>query len=181
MGVDTRGKIKGFVRHEEILNFIRQKWDKDAKDDIKKHITCPMSECNWKYEINEHSEDNENWYAIYGYIYFKYNSERRILFYSYDNINSYENIDFYSEHGLRDMVEMETTYISLGCWGSSIEIIKELIAHFGGGWIDENDCDDKVYYPIELNVDGSINPVQYVTMEDIYEKFGGTVIIVDQK
>ena len=34
MSADTHGRIKGFVRHEEILNFIRQKWDKDAKDKI---------------------------------------------------------------------------------------------------------------------------------------------------
>ena len=58
-----------------------------------------------------------------------------------------------------------------------MEIIKEIVAHFGGGWIDENDCDDEDYYPIELNVDGSIKQVQYITMEDVYEKFGSVVII----
>ena len=44
------------------------------------------------------------------------------------------------------MVNSETTTITLGCWGSSVEIIKELVSHFGGGWIDENDCDEKEYY-----------------------------------
>lgn len=28
MGADTHGKIKGFVRHEDIFNFIVQKYDK---------------------------------------------------------------------------------------------------------------------------------------------------------
>ena len=177
MSVDTHGKIKGFIRHEEILNFIRQKWDKDATDDVKKRITCPISECDWKYKINEHSEDNENWYSVHGFICFKYNDEDRMLFYNYSNLNSYENLEFYSKHNLREMVETETTYLSLGYWGSSVEIIKEIVAHFGGGWIDENDCDDKEYYPIELNEDGSIKPVEYVTMEDIYEKFGRVVVI----
>ena len=177
MSVDTHGKIKGFVRHEEILNFIRQKWDKDARDTVEKRIDCPMSECNWKYKVNEHSEDNENWYTICGFICFKYNDEDRMLFYSYENLNHYENLDFYSKHNLRDMVETETTYLSLGCCGSSVEIIKEIIAHFGGGWIDENDCDGKEYYPIELNPDKNIKPVQYVTMNDIYEKFGSVVVI----
>lgn len=46
------------------------------------------------------------------------------------------------------MVEAETTAVSLGCHGASVEIIKELIKHFGGGWIDENDCDDEEYYEI---------------------------------
>ena len=75
------------------------------------------------------------------------------------------------------MVLAETTYISLSCWGSSVEIVKEIVSHFGGGWVDENDCDDKEYYPVELNSDENIKSVQYVTMEDIYEKFGSVVII----
>ena len=61
-----------------------------------------------------------------------------------------------------------------------MEIAKEIIAHFGGGWIDENDCDDKLFYPIETNPDGSIKPVQYVTMEDVYEKFGSVVVITEK-
>lgn len=34
---------------------------KDAKDKVEKRIDCPMSKCNRKYKVNEHSEDNENW------------------------------------------------------------------------------------------------------------------------
>ena len=56
-------------------------------------------------------------------------------------------------------------------------LVSCIVAHFGGGWIDENDCDTKEYYPIELNPDGNIKPVQYVTMNDIYEKFGSVVVI----
>lgn len=160
MGLDTHGRIKGFVRHEEILNFIRQKWDKDVKDIVKKKIYSPISECDWRYKINEHSEDNENWYIISGFIFFQYNYENRMLFYMYENINSYENLEFYSNYGLKDMVESEVTLLSLGYWGSSVEIMKELVAHFGGGWIDENDCDDEVYYPVEMKTEyeDEINP-----------------------
>ena len=179
MSADTHGKIKGYVRYEDILNFIRQKWDKDATSDTKKSIRQPISECNWKHEINEHSEDNDNWYAIQGFICFEYHGENRVLFYCYDNLNHYENLDYYAKRGLLEMVKTETTYLSLGCYGDSVEIIKELVAYFGGGWIDENDCDDEEYYPIELNNDGSVKPVKYVTMNDIYEKFGCVVIIKD--
>lgn len=177
MGVDTNGRIKGFVRHDEIFNFIIQKYDKNAVDNVKKFVHKPLSEIDWKYKINEHSEDNENWYSVYGRIDFNYHGEERSLFYSYDNLNSYENLEYYSEYGLKDMVLAETTYISLGYWGNSINIIKEIVAHFGGGWIDENDCDDNPYYPIEVNIDGEISPVIYVTMNDIYEKFRSVVVI----
>ncbi len=177
MGVDTHGKIKGYIKYEEIFNFIRQKYDKNAVCNIRKSINSPLEGCNWRYKINEHSEDNENWYTISGRINFNYHGEERSLFYVYDNLNNYENINFYSEYGLKDMVLAETTYISLSCWGSSVEIVKEIVSHFGGGWVDENDCDDKEYYPVELNSDENIKSVQYVTMEDIYEKFGSVVII----
>ena len=75
------------------------------------------------------------------------------------------------------MVKAETTSLSLGCWGSSVEIITELVAQFGGGWVDNNDCDSEEYYPVELNVDGSIKPVIVITRQELYDKFGGIVII----
>ena len=177
MGCDTDGKIKGYVRHEEILNYIRQKFDNEATMDIKKEVIKPLSKCDWKYEMMRHSEDAWNWYSISGNIYFKYKGEDRNIFYSYDNINSFDNLEFYTNCGLEDMVKSETTYISLGCWGSSVEIIKEIVAQFGGGWVDENDCDNRPYEPVEVNADGSIKPVIHVTMEDIYKQFGGVVVI----
>jgi hypothetical protein len=36
MGVDTKGYIKGYVSADEIVNFIRQKYDKNAEN----HVTC---------------------------------------------------------------------------------------------------------------------------------------------
>lgn len=57
--------------------------------------------------------------------------------------------------------------------------MRDLVLQFGG-WIDENDCDDEDYYPISKDADGNISPVLLVTMEDIYQKFGGVVIIKDQ-
>ena len=77
--------------------------------------------------------------------------EFRQLFYNYSNVNFYENIHYYSPLGLTKMVEAETTTVSLGCHGASVEIIKELIKHFDGGWLDENDCDDEEYYEITKN------------------------------
>ena len=177
MGCDTHGKIKGYVKHEDILNFIRQKYDRNAKADVNRRIMFPISECTWKYKINEHSESNENDYIDQGVICFKYNNEDRMLMYCYDNLNHYENLEYYSKCGLSELVESETTFISLGCWGSSVEIIKEIVAHFGGGWVDDNDCDDKEYYPINANVDGNIEPVRYVTMEEIRKVFGNNVVI----
>lgn len=165
MGCDTYGKIKGYVKQEDILKFIQQKYDKNATSSVSRRITCPLSKCDWKYKINEHSEDNENWYTIYGYICFKYNDENRMLFYCYDNLNHYENLEYYTKFGLEDMVKAETTHIGLGYWGGSVEIIKEIVENFGGGWIDENDCDDEEYYVVDS------------TKEDEFEMDTNTKII----
>lgn len=181
MGCDTKGRIKGYVRAEEIFNFIRQKWDANARLSHNTTLSLPLKECNWDYTINEHSEDDTNWHHYSSVICFKYNGEDRMVHYSYSNINTLGNLEYYAEYGLEDMVRSETTHLSLGYWGSSVEIIRTLVAQFGGGWVDENDCDDKEYYSIELNADGSIKPVQYVTMDDIYEKFGGVVVIVKKE
>lgn len=180
MGCDTCGKIKGYIKHEDILNYIRQKWDKNAKDTVEKKIYKSISECDWKFKINEHSEDFDNWYIICGFISFKYHEEDRMLFYDYDNLNHYENLDYYSKRGLSELVETETTYILLGYYGGSVEIIKEIVAHFGGGWVDENDCDDKEYYPVNVNVDKNIEPARCVTMDEIRKVFGNNIIIVER-
>ena len=177
MSVDTRGKIKGYVSHLDILNFIRQKWDPDAKSFVKKKEYGSISICTWNHRINEHSDTQDTWYILTGFITFVYKGEHRSLVYTYDNVNHFDCLDYYKELGLENMVFTETTTISLGRDKDSVDIIKTLVAQFGGGWIDENDYDDNDFYPVELNADGNIKPVIYVTMEEIYEKFGGIVII----
>lgn len=149
MSVSTCGKIKGYIKAEDLCNFIRENWDVNVVNTINKEIIVPISDLKQNFLFNEHSTDNNNWYSFYGHIIFKYKNESRRLFYSYNNVNFLENLNYYSKHNLEDMVKAETTYISLENWGSSAEIITELIKNFGGGWLDENDCDDNQYYFIE--------------------------------
>lgn len=177
MSVSTIGKIKGYVSHLDILNFIRQKWDPNAKSSVKRKDYGSISNCTWKHQINEHSDTQDFWYILSGFINFIYKGEHRQLLYVYDNVNHFEHLERYKEQGLEDLVLSETTYISIGKDKNSVDIIKTLVAQFGGGWLDEDDCDDNDFYPIEMDADGNIKPVIYVTMEEIYEKFGGVVII----
>ena len=151
MGCDTIGRIKGFVKHDDLLNYIKEKWDPNAESDITKKVMRPFAECNYTCKLNESCEKDTEWYIISGFIYFMHEGEFRQLFYNYSNVNFYENIHYYSPLGLTKMVEAETTTVSLGCHGASVEIIKELIKHFDGGWLDENDCDDEEYYEITKN------------------------------
>jgi len=177
MGVDTKGLLKGKIEHEEVLNFIRQKFDENAKSFVELKDYGTDSKRDW---IKERYDSTGKWLTWAGFISFNDGTEDRNIFYCYMNNNSYENLEYYKDYGLEDMVKSQTRYLSMSCFGNSKEIMKAIVSQFGG-WIDEDDCDDEPYYPIIKNADGSIKPVIRVTMEKIYEKFGGVVIIAKDK
>ena len=173
MGVDTKGKLKGYVSPQEVLNFIKQTIDSNAKSYVELK-DYGIAEYDW---IKERYDNTNKRLTTSGFINFtSKQGEQRSLFYCYNNVNSYENLEYYSEYGLENMVKSETTDIMLGCYGDSVEVIKSIVTEFGG-WIDENDCNDREYYPIEKDSNGNIKQVFHISMEDIYEKFGGVVII----
>ena len=162
MGCDTTGRIKGYVSVQDIVDYIKQNYDKNVTHQVKKTIYGSIVEkCTEPYIINFHSEDNDNLYIYSGFIDFNDGEEDRQLFYDYSNVNVFENLEYYQELNLEDMVRTETTYISLGYFGNSVEIIKNILQHFDGGWIDENDCDDIPYEIIE--------PITNVKIGGIYK------------
>lgn len=158
MGVDTKGLLLGKVEKENVLNFIKHKFDNAAKLEH-------YSKSNYKVEGKEVTTEYCN-------IIFKYNEENR-------NLSWYFNT---SQYDIKHSEEVDQnniyTQISLGCWGDSINIMRTIVTEYSG-YIDECDSDDKRYEPIIKNSDGTVKPVFYVTMNDVYEKFGGVVIITD--
>jgi hypothetical protein len=168
MSVDTKGRLKGYVDPEQVLNFIKQKYDNDAK--IRKDIT--------NYGKINTTDENE-WIVESAFIYFKGKEDNRQLSYYHSNQIDTSNYNYYCEKGLENLVKTETTNISLGCNEEAKEIIKAIVVEFGG-WYDANDCDEIDFEPIIKNSDGSIKPVFHVSMNDINKVFGG-VVIIDKK
>lgn len=174
MGVDTKVRLNGRIKPEEILNFVKQKFDTNAKmSKIDESNLGLKSEKDYVYESYDNDPYTKSWSTS---ICFNYKGENRNIFYVYSNYNAYENLAMYKKYGLESMVKSETTTLILGCWGTSVEIMRTIVEEFGG-WIDENDCDDIQYEPVVKNPDGTIKPVIRVTIEEVYEKFGGIVII----
>jgi len=157
MSVYSKVRLKGFVTCEEILNFLVQKVDQTAKKSID---TIPC-----------HDYD-----SVSGTFYFTKEGKILSIFYYYTSLNLKENYDYWVEKGLKDMVDTHTTELLANVDESSVNVMRMIVEHFGG-WIDENDSDGRYYEPVTRNSDGTIKPVFRVTMEDIYEKFGGIVII----
>lgn len=179
MSVDTNGRIKGYVSSAEVLNYIRAKYDKNAKSLVSTENRGPFVDLPFPVEVYDPNETDVIFES--GFIEFEAYGNSRSLFYMHYNYNCHENLKYYFELGLEDMVNAHTTHISLGCYGQSDEIITNIVSHFGGGWVDENDCDDKPFHRVGAMVDGEVPPVIYVTMAEIEEKFGGTVVIKDYR
>lgn len=108
----------------------------------------------------------------------------RSLFYSYQNINPYETLEWYKENYpepkysyIPDMIKSERVSLSLGNDEDAIKIVNDILSYFGG-WIDVNDCDDIPYVPVECNSNDKIEPLKYITMEDIYKAFGTRNLVI---
>ena len=72
------------------------------------------------------------------YVIFKDGADQRQLAISFSNSCERDN-------------GISGVWCSLGMWGNSIEIVRYLCETFGG-YIDENDCDDEGYCPINFNL-----------------------------
>jgi len=117
MGVSTHGYVSDNVTGTDIFNLITSKFDKDAKFDI---------------------QMDKSYGSEIGRIHFKFNKEEdRSLFYCLGEVTLDRDMQF--ENG-------KYAYLSLGCWGDSVQIMTEIVRCFGG-YIDDNNCDDeKEYY-----------------------------------
>ena len=85
---------------------------------------------NYPIHVREQSESAR--------IYFNDGTYNRQLFISFAN-------DCEREYGISGIM------LILGHWGKSVEIIKYLCETFGG-YIDENDSDDKGFYPVNYEL-----------------------------
>lgn len=174
MGVSTLGKIKGFVRPEVITYYIRKNYDSNAISDIKMEkrdakFLYPPHKTLYGHKFNP-SYEKYHYCNFVGRITFSYKGEERSLFYYYTTVNFHEGAKYYEEIGLMEMVESETTYINLGCYGKSEEIITDLVSNLGGGWVDVNDCDDIPYAFIEATPDSAINVEYQIASKEEAEK-----------
>lgn len=72
------------------------------------------------------------------YVRFKDGNDQRQLAVSFTNSCEVEN-------------GISGVWTSLGKWGNSVEIARYLCETFGG-YLDENDCDDEGFYPINFHL-----------------------------
>lgn len=174
MSVDTMVNLKGKVEFEDILNFIKNNYDKGAK--IVNRDRVVMDNVN----LDDASAiyDTVPYYE-HGYLTFLKNDRIRTLcmYYSSVNFYDYETLDYHTQYGNAAMVVSEKTHLSLGHDDDAIEVLTDIVKTFGG-WIDYNDCDDEDYVYFDRGADVP-KKVRHVTREEVYKMFGEVVIIDD--
>lgn len=145
MGCATILRLKGHITVEQIVGYI---------DEHYKLISDGTHEENYGSvnqllsDIKEKYDDSNEWKITEGFITFNDDNENRAMFYAYQNINLYENLNYYRQYNLENMVKSELTFLRLDHHGNSVEIMKWIAKEFGG-WLDEDDCDDEPPYWID--------------------------------
>lgn len=146
MSVDTHARLDGHISPEAIMEVIQKLYGEYGSVQIINRDTDDWEEIP---AIMERYDDSGRWRTEKCFILFHTSDHAlRQMFYMYLNVNFYENLRYYEQFGLENMVKAETTFLSLGKWGQSIDIMKAVTEQFGG-WVDEDDCDDTPYYRIE--------------------------------
>lgn len=141
----VRAKLKGYVSHEKITNYIKENINAHVVDSVERTVHCPLCKCNWVYTVNEHSKDQENYYSDSGFIEIEGDDCRCMFRYEYTNITTVNQ--FTNPNYFRQIVEPETTELCI--WNatpSQIELLKEIVKNLSGGWICENSME--LYYSI---------------------------------
>jgi hypothetical protein len=75
-------------------------------------------------------------------IHFNYSNKNRFLW-IFTNYKSYKTENYLQS--IKDSGEESIILFSLGCWGNSVKIMKNIISFLGGGYILNNDCSGEWY------------------------------------
>ena len=146
MGIDTIVKIPGKVESSKIFDFIKEHFDKNAINDVETKVQSQ----NFLDSLIESNSIILGTELIFesGFIHFRYKEEQRNLFFFYGNYYSpapyaiKKNLDSNTRE-----LNGDNTELILGASGYAVEILTKIAKEFGG-YIDENDCDDKWFYKV---------------------------------
>ena len=148
MGVSTVAKLKGQINERLIAEFLEKRYNCKVVVDVKEEIREKEFYAHFENTVKEWYHPEKKYINRTGFIVLHFSDEKtRALFYSYSSVNFHENLDFFEEKGLGDMVKSETTYLSMSSDEEAIEIIKTIAKYFGG-WYCSNDCDDDYCFAI---------------------------------
>jgi len=120
----------------------------DTKGIIRKNITVIELSDYMKTKFSDVAIEKTSYGDMF-LILFNDGKDKRTLWCHWGDVSMYDNY-------------IQGVSLSFGLWGNAIEIMKDIVGHFGG-YVDENDCDDNGYYPI--NIDKFIADAELTDLE----------------
>ena len=134
MGTDTYGYLPNVTRQQlfDFVKIIDLKASMDPSSLYKEISTMNFTFKGEKRNMNAHDiiidvEKDEIWHKK------KYKKEHES-----------ESWSYVKQDKLPD--KSKGLWLSMGCWGSSIALMKIFCSYFKGGYINERDTDDKPFY-----------------------------------
>lgn len=157
MSCDTVAYLKGFIEPKRIFDYIRNNMGQKLVHDVKWETICSLDSINFKeYKETEMpiifskcSYDLENWRILSGWIHFNMLDQDQSMFYYYSPMQSREGYDDCTDHNMIEMMNSETTCLRMPYCKESIWTLTNIVKYFGGGWLYENDCEEKTFYKIK--------------------------------
>lgn len=146
MGVDTIVKIPGKIEPNKIFDFIKEHFDENAISGVEVKVQSQELLDSF-VELSNVILGKELIFES-GFIDFRYKEEQRSLFFFYANYYDFDAYAFKKnlDNNTREL-NGDNTSLSLGASGYAVEILTQIAKEFGG-YIDENDCDDKWFYKV---------------------------------
>lgn len=146
MGIDTKVAIPGKIEPNKIFDFIKEHFDENAISDVEAKVQS--QELLDSFVESGNVILGKELIFESGFIHFRYKEEQRSLFFFYANYYGFDAYTF-KNNLLNNTRELngDNTSLSLGASGYAVEILTQIAKEFGG-YIDEDDCDDKWFYKV---------------------------------
>lgn len=152
MGLNSTAYIKGKVSHNDIFDYIKKCYDINVSTDIKTKVYDDEIAENVRSARTAEQIFSDTIFHTNGHIYFcdkDWNVHK--LYYNYDSFS--DPCIGEESSSLEGLESAELTYLSMGYVPNSVEIMKDLLEHFGGGLLSECDATGPDYsvYPNKEN------------------------------
>lgn len=158
MSCDSVAYLKGFIEPKRIVDYIKNNMDHKMTYDIKWETVCSLDKLNfpdWKETelpviYSKSPDDLKNWRILSGWFHFDvWGQENWPMFYYYSPLQPKEGLDELSDYDKIEMMNSETTCLRMPACKESIWTLNNIVKYFGGGWLYENDCEEKTFYKIK--------------------------------
>lgn len=157
MGCDSVAYLKGFVEPKRIFDYIKNSVDRKMVHDVKWETICRLDSIDLsKYKKSElpilYSKSNTdltNWRILSGWVHFNMWDQNQSMFYFYSPLQSREGLGELHDYDRIELMNSETTCLRMPACKESVWTLNNIVKYFGGGWLYENDCEEKTFYKIK--------------------------------